>query len=154
MKLKHVKLFESFQDSEMGKVYATCFQGDSYVGVGILTKEENKKLQDALNKLHSDPYFKDLDVDLERIELVDVTGMGYILHDSQGAFIAMPKSTNTDDYEYYINKDGNMPLDSDMTGNVEDRLFDLVEGSLLAYDHDTRTERVSVDKFIKVWMGV
>jgi hypothetical protein len=64
----HIKLFENFQGS-MEKVYATCFQGDACVGIGILDEDQQRVLQDALDRLISEhPDFTEV-----RIEKVDVT---------------------------------------------------------------------------------
>jgi len=144
-KLNHIQLFETFQDSEMMKVYATCFQGDGYVGVGILNEEEEKKLQDAIDEVSSD---------ILHIDTVDVTGMGYVLHDMNGEFMAMPKSTNTDDYVYYIKKDGKIPKDRTIfyEGIDDARLFELVEGALLSINHHGVPDLLSVDEFISEYI--
>jgi len=147
--MKHVKLFENFRSEGDGRIYATCFQGDAYVGVGILNKEEVQKLQDALERLNA---ISDAGDYQEYIDFVDVTGMGYVLHNSEGEFKAMPKSTNPDDYMFSIDKDGNFPYNED--GDIENSLFALVDGKLLVMDHQSDTELVSVDKFIKIYMGV
>lgn len=148
-KLNHIQLFETFQDSEMGKVYATCFQGDSYACVGILNEEQRKKLQDAIDEVYSE------DIQWARLDSVDVTEMGYVLNDVNGDFKAMPKSTNTDDYAYYIKKDGKMPENRTINYeavNDEDRLFELVEGALLSIDHHGYPELLSVEEFIRTYI--
>lgn len=129
-------------------MYATCIQGDAYEAVGILNETEIKKIQDGYSKLKKSFWHIP-----ERIEFVDVTGMGYVLHDVMGDFIGMPKSTNPDNYVYYIDKDGNIPFDKTPT-NEEDRLFDLVEGNLLVIDYYGHSELISVDDFIEKYLGV
>lgn len=146
-KLNHIELFEAFNpEMDTRRVYATCYQGDSSAAVGILNKAQRKKLQDAVSLVNSK-----LSAPILRLETVDVTGMGYVVHDIDGEFMAMPKSTNPDDYAYYINRDGKMPEDRTVNRqfvNEYDRLFELVEGSLLTYNHHSETELISVDEFI------
>jgi hypothetical protein len=141
----HIKLFENFQGS-MEKVYATCFQGDACVGIGILDEDQQRVLQDALDRLISEhPDFTEV-----RIEKVDVTGMGYVLHDENGEFTALPGVTNPLDYGYYIKGDGTLE-----EGNDDDnsRIFDLVKGRMLSIDHHSNTELLTVPKFIINYIG-
>jgi hypothetical protein len=149
MKLNHVKLFEDFSNGE--KVYATCFQGDAYAAVGILSPEQRNELQSAFDRaLSEDP---DL-ANYLRIEDVDVTGMGYIEHDEYGKFIPMPMGTNTSDYASHITKDGE--LGSDGYGsymNDESRLFELVRGKMLSIDHHSAIEILPVREFIDTHLG-
>ena len=151
--MKHIKLYENFGNMGMkpfqnlGKVYATCFQGDAYAAVGILNQQETQKLKAAINKFDKESGYAPGDV--LRLELVDVTGMGYILHDEMGSFIAMPKSTNPDDYFYFITADGTIPYKHSSNENNEERLFEIPEGKLAVIDHHGHTELLSVDEFLE-----
>jgi hypothetical protein len=150
--MKHLELFEDFGSSQgMGKEYATCFQGDAYVAVGIIDEAQREKLQSAMDAVASkfpgtEEYLKMFDV--------DVTGKGYVLHDADGEFVAMPNSTNTEDYAYYIAKDGGLGNDEmNSFRDEESRLFDLVKGELLCIDHHGHSELMPVDKFIRTYIG-
>ena len=155
--MKHIKLYENFGNMGMqpfqnsGKVYATCFQGDAFVTVGILNQQETQKLKDAINKYNKE--FGDAPDDVLRLELVDVTGMKYVLHDNNGEFKAMPHSTNPNDYDYFVRADGEMPFNSDPNADDMSRLFDLVEGEMLVIDHHSHTELISVDELIERYLG-
>jgi len=152
--MKHLRLFENFGPTQRsGRRYATCFQGDAYAAVGIIDEVQKEKLQSAIDSLGAE--FPDTEEYL-RLTDVDVTGMGYVIHDENGEFEAVPNSTNTEDYAYYIAKDGRLG-----NGNSSDsfqvyeeaRLFDLVEGKLLCIDHHGHTALMSVDEFIKTYIG-
>jgi len=152
--MKYVKLFEAFttSGSGMGKVYATCFQGDAFAGVGIIDESQQEELQNAVNKALSE--YPDLGEYL-RIDKVDVTGMGYILHTPNGEFKAMPTSTNTEDYLYYIMEDGDYGNRSiHEFPDSDSRLFSLVEGQMLSIDHHGHTKLSSVAEFIRKNIGL
>lgn len=156
--MKHIKLYENFGNMGMkpfqnsSEVYATCFQGDSYAAVGILNQQETQKLKDAINTYNKE--FGDAPEDsVLRLELVDVTGMGYILHDNNGEFTAMPNSTNPDDYAFFITADGNNPNMHSTYKNEEERLFEIPEGKLAVIDHHGHTELLSVDEFLEKYVG-
>ena len=157
--MKHIKLYENFGREGMqpfqnsGKVYATCFQGDAYAAVGILNQQETQKLKDAINTYNKEFGYAPKDSVLQ-LKLVDVTGMGYILHDEMGDFIAMPKSTNPDDYLYFITADGTIPYKHSSNENNEERLFEIPEGKLAVIDHHGHTELLSVNAFLQEYMGV
>ena len=147
--MKHIKLFESFPGS--GKVYATCFQGDAYAAVGIIDEYQREELQNAIDSLISeDPYLGEY---LKMINL-DVTGMSYVLHTADGEFIAMPSRTNTEDYAYYVNENGELG-NRGITSfrDEESRLFDLVEGKMISIDSNSNTELLTVNEFIRTYIG-
>lgn len=147
--MKHVKLFEQFSNDT--KQYATCFQGDAYAAVGILDESQQKELQDALDRaIEADPE----NIDYLKIENIDVAGMGYVKHDENGNFTAMPMETNTSDYAYHITKGGESPgiIDNEYANNT-DRLFELVEGQMLVMDHHAHTEILPVGEFINKYLG-
>jgi hypothetical protein len=154
--MKHVRLFENWMESEdmndggFGsgeRKFATCVQGDAYVAVGILDDAQHEELQghyDDFVAKHPD-YAMYL-----RIEKIDVTDMEYVLHDANGRFKALPAGAVTEkNYLFHISKSGrNIGVDSDDPNNDdESRLFDLIEGALLAIDHHGVSERVSVSEF-------
>jgi hypothetical protein len=154
--MKHVKLYENFGRGGMqpfqnsGKVYATCFQGDSFAAVGILNEQEKQKFLDACEKnkgtLFSPP-------DIASVHFVDVKGMKYVLHDTNGEFTAMPHSTNPNDYDYFVRADGEMPFNSNPNADDTSRLFDLVEGKMLVIDVYSSTELLTANEFIEKYLG-
>lgn len=152
--MKHIKLYENFGRTGMrpfqnsGRVYATCYfdHGDSLVAIGILDKQEIQKLKDYLEYAGESP---------DDLTFLDVTGMGYILHDVMGAFKAMPKSTNPDDYINFIIADGNLSNHYTDSRNDEDRLFEIPrEGKLLVYGMYGDTDLVSVNEFARKYLGI
>jgi hypothetical protein len=151
--MKHIELYENFGNMGMkpfqnsGRVYATCYDhGDSLVAIGILDRQELLKLKDYLEYANNSQ---------DDLTFLDVTGMGYILHDVMGAFKAMPKSTNPDDYIYFITADGNLSNHYSDSRNDEDRLFEIPrEGKLLVYGMHGQTDLVSVNEFAKKYLGI
>lgn len=149
--MKHIELYENFGNMGMkpfqnsGRVYAACVQGDSFAAVGILDDKETQRLKRGISILEEPEM---------GLRLVDVTGMGYILHDEMGDFIAMPKSTNPDDYFYFITADGTIPYKHSSNENNEERLFEIPEGKLAVIDHHGHTELLSVNAFLQEYMGV
>jgi|688.fasta_scaffold283892_2 hypothetical protein len=153
--MKHLRLFENFGPTQRsGRRYATCFQGDAYAAVGIIDEVQKEKLQSAIDRLAAE--FPGTEDELKIFD-VDVTGMGYVIHDENGEFEAVPNSTNTEDYAYYIAKDGRLGNENNGSDSFqvyeEARLFDLVEGKLLCIDHHGHTELMGVDEFIKTYIG-
>ena len=151
--MKHLKIFEDFSSPQSsGRRYATCYQGDAEVAVGIIDEVQKGKLQSAIDRLASK--FPGSEEQL-KISVVDVTGMGYVMHDENGNFEAVPNRTNTEDYAYYVAKDGQMgnPGVRDFRFYEEARLFDLVEGEMLCIDHHGHSSLMSVDEFIQTYIG-
>jgi hypothetical protein len=151
--MKHIKIFEDFGSPQSsGRRYATCYQGDAEAAVGIIDEAQREKLQSAIDRLAAKwPGTEDQ----LKISVVDVTGMGYVMHDENGEFVAVPNSTNTEDYAYYVAKDGRLGNENSDSFQVyeEARLFDLVEGELLCIDHHGHAALMGVDEFIKTYIG-
>jgi hypothetical protein len=159
--MKHVKLFENWMDSEgmpdgdfaSGESqFATCYVGDAFVAVGILTPAQENELQSYLDSIvEREP---DL-APYTRTEKIDVTGMGHVICGEDGKFTAVPFGADKEtQYVYHIDKDG-LNTGEDMDGdNVDDSsiLFDLVKGAMLV-QHGHGSEKVSPRELVENYVG-
>ena len=145
--MKHVKLFEDFTEV---KRIATCFQGDSYAAVGIISEDERNLLQSAVDKFDAKhPTYRGM----LRVELVDVTGMGYVKHDVDGGFSAMSFDTDPSKYMFNVSAEGGSGSVEHEYEDQESRLFNIVEGEMLVIDHHGHSNVVSAQELIHNYLG-
>jgi hypothetical protein len=141
---------EDVSDESGFSNFATCFTGDAYGAVGILNKSQQDELRAGMDAVISK--YPNL-ADYLSITEVDVTGMKYVLNDASGNWSALPAETDTENYLYHIDRSGRS-VGSDSAENIDERLFDLVKGSLLTFDHHGATEKISVTEFLEKYVGV
>jgi hypothetical protein len=160
--MKHVKLFENWMDSERmpdggfasgESQFATCYLGDAFVAVGILTPAQENELQSYLDSIvEREP---DL-APYTRTEKIDVTGMGHVICGEDGKFTAVPFGADKETYYvFHIDKNGRGIGGEDMDGENVDHdsiLFDLVKGAMLV-QHAYGSEKLSPRELIQNYVG-